>query len=186
MFEDLVNVQKLQGMLNNARTDIPKQNNKMVCAIYFLYNKKNEVIYVGKSNNLALRLCQHRCGKATTKDIYKEIAYSTYIEVESASWRTCLEGLFIQYLQPKGNGEVKNKRKSSKSLSVHNVREIKTSLMTGEPPKFIAEKYGVALDTIHKISSGTTWKGIYVEGFDEWVNLPQRIKQLNSRNYNAA
>ncbi|MGR9546560.1 GIY-YIG nuclease family protein [Priestia megaterium] len=186
MFEELVNVKMLDKMLREAKTDTPKQqqNNKnkvVIGAVYFLYNSEDKIIYVGKAKNLAHRLSQHRTGKASTKDFYREVSYATYIEIESPSLRTCLEGLFIQYLQPKRNGEVNNTRKQLKKLSIEEVREIKTSLMGGETPKQLSKRFSVVVETIHHIIAGSTWQGVSVEGFEEWASTSKGEKIVNSR-----
>lgn len=187
MFEEIVNVQKLDEMLGNARTDIPKQNKaNKVGAVYFLYNKYDELIYIGKSENLAFRLWQHRKGKASTRHFHEEIEHVKYIRVDSPSFRTCLEGLFIQHLRPRENSEIANRKPLKKRTDIETVRKIKKMLMNGTTIIDTAERVGVGHGVVIGISNNTAWKGIYVEGFNEWANLSKREKQLNKEDSNAA
>ena len=44
--------------------------------VYYIYNQKNKIIYIGKSNNIKKRVLNHlTLNKKKDKDIQKEICY---------------------------------------------------------------------------------------------------------------
>lgn len=85
--------------------------NKFGGGIYRMYDEDNEIIYVGKSNDIHRRLLQHighRTNSAYFIDEVKKIEF--YVE-NNPILQTMLEGIFIAYHKPKYNDEVKDAEK---------------------------------------------------------------------------
>jgi excinuclease UvrABC nuclease subunit len=80
--------------------------------IYRMYNAEDEIIYVGKSNDIHRRLLQH-IGKRTNSAYFIEEASRIEYHVNNDPvFQTLLEGIFIALHTPKYNDEVKDRRKS--------------------------------------------------------------------------
>jgi GIY-YIG catalytic domain-containing protein len=79
--------------------------------IYRMYNAANEIIYVGKSNDIHRRLLQHIGKRSNTSYFIEEAARIEYHVNNDPVFQTMLEGLFIAYHTPKYNDEVKDRRK---------------------------------------------------------------------------
>lgn len=78
--------------------------------IYRLYNLANEVIYVGKTNDLHRRLLQHYNKKTNTSYFIDEVSRHEVLPEENHILRTLLEGIFIFLHKPKYNDEVKDEK----------------------------------------------------------------------------
>lgn len=76
-----------------------------VSGIYFLYNKHNDLLYVGKSKNLQSRIADHIKGRTNTSYFSKEISYIRYSPVASLMECEIYETYFINTLNPKYNKE---------------------------------------------------------------------------------
>lgn len=86
--------------------------NKLGGGIYKMFNQDAEVIYVGKSNNLQRRLLEHIGKRSNTSYFIDEVKKIQYHVNNDPTMQTMLEGIFIAYLQPKYNDEVKDKNKN--------------------------------------------------------------------------
>jgi GIY-YIG catalytic domain-containing protein len=80
--------------------------------IYRMYNAANEIIYVGKSNDIHRRLLQHIGKRSNTSYFIEEAARIEYHVNNDPVFQTMLEGLFIAYHTPKYNDEVKDRNKA--------------------------------------------------------------------------
>lgn len=79
--------------------------------IYRMYNAENEVIYVGKSNDIHRRLLQHIGKRSNTAYFIEQATRIEYHINNDPVYQTMLEGLFIAYHSPKYNDEVKDRTK---------------------------------------------------------------------------
>ena len=78
--------------------------------LYFLYNKYEELLYIGYARNLDLRLTEHLFGKTNTKNFQKEIDHFKLLGEENfdlfrEKYIDCLDIEFylINKLNPKYN-----------------------------------------------------------------------------------
>ena len=87
-------------------TEIDLYTKESISGIYFLL-MNNEILYIGKTNNISKRLEQHRC--------YKIFEQVILIEINNMpdQFLVGLETLFIMRLKPKGNIQHNEYRKIS-------------------------------------------------------------------------
>lgn len=71
--------------------------------IYLLYNANNDLIYIGRSNNLDSRIRAHINGKTHTAIFHKEIKYVRYLPTNSRIEQKVYELYAINTLSPKYN-----------------------------------------------------------------------------------
>jgi hypothetical protein len=81
--------------------------NKLGGGIYRLSNAANEIIYVGKSNDVHRRLLQHIGKDTNTAYFIEEVKKIEWHPEGSPIYQTLLEAIFIAYYKPKYNDEVK-------------------------------------------------------------------------------
>ena len=79
--------------------------------IYRMYDKNNDVIYVGKSQNLHRRLKQHIGKDTNTSYFIDEVDYFEWLQEKNPIFQNLLEAIFIAYHEPKFNDEVKDMKK---------------------------------------------------------------------------
>jgi GIY-YIG catalytic domain-containing protein len=79
--------------------------------IYRMYNAANEIIYVGKSNDIHRRLLQHVGRRSNTSYFISEATRIEYHVNNDPVYQTLLEGIFIAYHAPKYNDEIKDRNK---------------------------------------------------------------------------
>lgn len=79
--------------------------------IYRMYDSDNQIIYVGKSNNIHRRLLQHVGKRSNTAYFIDEVVRIEFHVNNSPIFQTMLEGIFIAYHEPKYNDEVKDSKK---------------------------------------------------------------------------
>lgn len=107
-FKDLIKISKIKK-LKFAPIDI--DNTKIGGGIYRMFNAANEIVYVGKSQNLHRRLLQH-LGKDTNSAYFiDEVERIQWLPNPSPIFQNLLEAIFIAFHQPKYNDEVKDERK---------------------------------------------------------------------------
>ena len=97
----------LPTLLDNGcflkKEDVEKYNLSFG-GLYFLYNLKKELIYIGKSKNLSKRISQH--SKGSHKDgVSNDFRYFRYIEIISEVDRQIYEIWFINKHHPKYNSQ---------------------------------------------------------------------------------
>ena len=81
--------------------------NKLGGGIYRLSNAANEIIYVGKSNDVHRRLLQHIGKDTNTAYFIDEVKKIEWHTEGNPIYQTLLESIFIAYYKPKYNDEVK-------------------------------------------------------------------------------
>tara|TARA_R100001463_G_scaffold123944_4_gene180842 strand:+ start:584 stop:1003 length:420 start_codon:yes stop_codon:yes gene_type:complete len=98
--------------------------------VYVMYNRANELIYVGQSNNLNNRLRQH--------PKRSELSYLKYKVIESADDRIRLESMLIEKLRPNLN-------------KLHKLKEHEKGLVSIRAS--LPEKFVKALDIRQKVEA---------------------------------
>lgn len=78
-------------------------NYKNIKGVYLLLNKRKDIIYVGISNNVGLRVYNHTKGTTHTKHFSKEIESIYYLTEEDVFEREALEKVLIAYIKPTYN-----------------------------------------------------------------------------------
>lgn len=76
--------------------------------VYRMFNKLDEIIYVGKSGNLYIRLYNHLGGRTNTAYFIDEVTRIDYFQEPNPIYETLLEAVLIAYFEPKYNDEVKD------------------------------------------------------------------------------
>jgi len=71
--------------------------------IYFVYNRKGELIYIGRSKCLRKRLLDHFAGRTHTNPFHKEFYEFRYMAVRNKTERKIYELYAINALKPKYN-----------------------------------------------------------------------------------
>jgi len=107
--KDLIKISKLTKIKFET---VDVDNSDIGGGIYRMYNNSDEIIYVGKSQDLHRRIHQH-IGKDTNTAYFMD-------EVKGIEWTTerdpvfqnLLEAIFIAYHRPKYNDEVKDAEKN--------------------------------------------------------------------------
>lgn len=79
--------------------------------IYRMYDDSNEVIYVGKSQDLHRRLHQHTGKHTNTAYFIDEVKKFEWATEPDPVLQNLLEAIFIAYHRPKYNDEVKDAKK---------------------------------------------------------------------------
>ena len=77
-----------------------------LCGLYCFKNKNNEIIYLGKADDIHKRLKTHR---HLPKECYEEIEHIEYTVINNKADRDILELLFITQYKPKYNTQLKYK-----------------------------------------------------------------------------
>jgi excinuclease UvrABC nuclease subunit len=74
--------------------------------VYFIFNINNELIYIGKTNNIQQRLASHFCTREGTSQISDktEICMASYILLDDYKYNTQgVEQIYIGIYKPKYN-----------------------------------------------------------------------------------
>lgn len=71
--------------------------------IYFIYNRKGELVYVGRTKCLRTRLTDHFAGRTHTKQFFKDFYEFRYMVVKNKTERKIYELYAINTLKPKYN-----------------------------------------------------------------------------------
>jgi excinuclease UvrABC nuclease subunit len=79
--------------------------------IYRMYNNSDEIIYVGKSQDLHRRIHQHVGKDTNTAYFMDEVKGIEWTTESDPVFRHLLEAIFIAYYRPKYNDEVKDAEK---------------------------------------------------------------------------
>jgi len=91
---EYLNIEKL--------TDLEETKNKK--GIYFIYNIKRKLMYIGKASNIRHRLRQHTKGYWNIDyDIVDNFVYFKYVIIEDSLNRELYETYYINELKPKLN-----------------------------------------------------------------------------------
>lgn len=85
--------------------------NKFGGGIYRMYDAANQIIYVGKSNNLHRRFLQHIGKRTNTAYFMDEVKKIEFHVNNDPVLQTLLESIFIALNEPKYNDEIKDRRK---------------------------------------------------------------------------
>jgi Uri superfamily endonuclease len=112
---NLVDILKISAVMKLAWQPYDLETHEDIGGgIYRFYDKEGNIIYVGKTNNLKRRLHQHY-GKDTNSHYFIDevVRHEVFIE-NNHILRTLLEGIFIAFLEPKYNDEVKDERERVK------------------------------------------------------------------------
>lgn len=106
-FKDLIKISKINKL---KFSPIDLKNHDIGGGIYRMYDKSNQIIYVGKSQNLNRRLHQHIGKDTNTAYFIDEVKKFEWLQEPNPIFQTLLEGIFIAYHQPKYNEEVKDSK----------------------------------------------------------------------------
>lgn len=85
--------------------------NKLGGGIYRMYDANNQIIYVGKSNDINRRLHEHLGKRSNTAYFIEEVKKIEFFVENDPAFQTMLEGIFIAYHAPKYNDEIKDRSK---------------------------------------------------------------------------
>lgn len=77
---------------------------KGICGLYRFKNKQNEIIYIGKADDIHARLKNH---KHLCSECYEELYTIEYTIIDNKADRDILELLLISKLKPKYNKQLK-------------------------------------------------------------------------------
>jgi excinuclease ABC subunit C len=119
--KDFVKVSKLKKLefipydfaaefLEIAENGILKVN-KYGGGIYRMYDADNQIIYVGKSNDINRRLHEHLGKRSNTAYFIDQVKKIEFFVENDPALQTMLEGIFIAYHEPKFNDEIKDRSK---------------------------------------------------------------------------
>jgi excinuclease UvrABC nuclease subunit len=79
--------------------------------IYRLKDEEGNVIYVGKSSNLHVRINNHMHSRSHIAYFVDEVKSIEWVEEPDPVYQTMLEAIFIAYHLPKYNDEIKDARR---------------------------------------------------------------------------
>ena len=116
-FKDLIKISKVRKLKwcdHHIHNDVGG-------GIYRMFDKENNVIYVGKSNDLHRRLHEHYSKKSNTAYFIDQVVKHEVIFENSPVFQTLLESIFISYHQPKFNDEVKGADELQRGADNHDV-----------------------------------------------------------------
>lgn len=74
-----------------------------VSGIYKFYSSDNELLYIGKSNDIRSRVSSHVSGSTNTEKFYLEFSYLTCIFIDNPLFLDIIETYMINTLKPKYN-----------------------------------------------------------------------------------
>lgn len=118
------NPYQLKRVLIPNRKKLPE-----IGAIYFVISKKEELLYIGQTENLKKRWHKHECGLELDRP--KE-TYVAWVKVEDGDYRKKLEKILIRKYKPLLN-RVAKKTKKKRNLSSQKLINKKT--MKNKPTK---------------------------------------------------
>lgn len=107
-FKDYIKTTRIQKI---SFSPVDLRNKEIGGGIYRMYDQNNEVIYVGKSQNLVRRLKQHIGKDTNTSYFIDEATYFEWLQEQNPIFQNLLEAIFIAYHKPKYNDEVKDSQK---------------------------------------------------------------------------
>jgi len=81
---------------------IENDTSENIPGVYFIYNQKKKLIYIGQSKNITKRITQHRYNSAVL--LQKQMFYYEYIHINDKEIRENVEEEFIIKLRPFFNG----------------------------------------------------------------------------------
>jgi excinuclease UvrABC nuclease subunit len=111
MLAQLVNV----PMVKKLRFSAYKNEHKHFGGgVYRMFDKDDNVVYVGKSQDLQRRITTHLAGTTNTKYFIETVKHIDWHRNDSPIHQTLLEGILIAYYKPKYNDEVKDEKKIKK------------------------------------------------------------------------
>jgi hypothetical protein len=87
------------------------KTNKFGGGIYRMYDAADQIIYVGKSNDIHRRLLEHTGHRSNTAYFIDEVKRIEFHVNNDPVFQTLLESIFIALDAPKYNDEVKDRRK---------------------------------------------------------------------------
>lgn len=100
---------------------------KAIAGVYFIYDWEGDLLYVGRSTNIASRLATHDASK-DTKVYMEAVSRVTYIPIEDSQERIDLEAALIRHIKPEWNRTLskrKNLEKDVDLLKKHNLFNLK-------------------------------------------------------------
>lgn len=110
-FTDLIKISKVKK-LKFMKHDLETHEN-IGGGVYRMYDQNNDIVYVGKSQNLHRRLLQH-FGKDTNSAYFiDEVKRFEVLQEENPIFQNLLEAIFIAFHEPKYNDEVKDWKKQN-------------------------------------------------------------------------
>lgn len=112
--KDLIKISKVR----NLKWCDHHIHNDVGGGIYRMFDIDNNVIYVGKSNDLHRRLHEHYSKKSNTAYFIDQVVKHEVIFENNPVFQTLLESIFIAYHQPKFNDEVKELQKENDNNDV--------------------------------------------------------------------
>ena len=110
-FKDLIKTSKIKQLLFRP---VNLSERSVGGGIYRMYNNEEEVIYVGKSQNLYRRLKQHIGKDTNTAYFIDEAVYFEWLTEPNPIFQNLLEAIFIAHHEPKYNDEVKDAKRGAK------------------------------------------------------------------------
>lgn len=83
-------------------TELNLKNIPLIKGIYFIFTDE-ELVYIGKSNNIVLRILTHFSSNDNPLINYSDIKRTSFIEVEDSKELHNLEKYAIRHFKPKWN-----------------------------------------------------------------------------------
>jgi DNA polymerase III subunit epsilon len=111
MIAQLIN---LEIVKNLKFTAYKKEQPHIGGGVYRLFDTKDKIVYIGKSNDITRRIKQHLSATTNTKRFIKEVDHIDYHRNNSPILQTLLEACLIAFYRPKHNDEVKDEKKANK------------------------------------------------------------------------
>lgn len=97
---------ELPDIMDNKKALNMNQTNKIdknIPGIYFIYDKRDKVVYIGQSYDVKSRLKAHFRGQTNTREHSGLFKAFKYVKVEGCAARTIYEVYYINKLKPKCN-----------------------------------------------------------------------------------
>lgn len=106
----LAQIVNLEMIRNLKFTAYKKEQPHIGGGVYRMFDEKEKVVYVGKSNDITRRIHQHLSASTNTKRFIKEVRHIDYHRNNSPIMQTLLEACLIAFYRPKHNDEVKDEK----------------------------------------------------------------------------
>jgi excinuclease UvrABC nuclease subunit len=108
---ELVEIVKIPEIEQLVFKPVDLSNHTIDGGIYRMFDSSGQVIYVGKSSNLRVRVNNHLHHRTHTAYFMDEVEKIQWFQEPDPIFETLLESIFIAYHQPKYNDEVKDHKK---------------------------------------------------------------------------
>jgi len=138
------------------KTITPEKSKQLVNrpAIYKIFDKSGELVYVGETKNLKKRITNHLSTTHSKKEIYFDtVGYIEYAYVDLDRYeRAVVEGILVTRYNPKYNCDDIQASKSRLKLSLDQIRDVQFYLRnTDLSVSMIAKAFGFSRTSVRSI-----------------------------------